>query len=76
MAPIEDIGFPTLSEKLIELLRAIWFFIRDVCIAVWSDISQAFLTVWTWPPFETFRYELVTFFVSFKDYGSSIFRSC
>lgn len=71
--PGEDIDFPALSDKIIEVLRALRTFVGDLCIVLWSYVSQAFWAVWTYPPFETFRNEFVAALIALVDYGPSSF---
>lgn len=69
--PIEDIHFSDLSDKILELLRTLWTLIRDLCIVLWSHISQAFWVVWTYPPIETFRNDFTAALIALWDYGTS-----
>lgn len=71
--PIEDIDFPDLRDRILEILDAMWTFICVVCIVLWSYVSQAFWAVWTYPPFEMFRNEFIAALIALWDYGSSLF---
>lgn len=73
--PIQDIDFPALRDKILELLRALWTFASELCIALWSYVSQAFWAVWTYPPFESFRNEFVAALIALMDYGPCRFSS-
>ncbi|KAH0832194.1 hypothetical protein J3R83DRAFT_13112 [Lanmaoa asiatica] len=66
--PIEDIDFPALSDKILELLLALWAFVCDICTALWSYVSQAFWAVWTYPPFEAFRNEFIAALIALEEY--------
>ncbi|KAF8440893.1 hypothetical protein L210DRAFT_3538729 [Boletus edulis BED1] len=67
--PIEDIDFPDLGDKTLELLRALWIFVCDICLVVWYYITAAFWAVWTYPPFEAFRIEFGAALIGLKDYA-------
>ena len=69
--PIEDIDFPALGDKILELLLALWTLVSDFCVLLWSYVSQAFWDLWTYPSFETFRNEFVAALIGLMDYGSS-----
>jgi hypothetical protein len=69
--PIEHVDFPALGDQLLELLRALWAFVSDLCFLLWSYVSDAFCAVWTYPPFETFRNALVATLICVTDYGPS-----
>ncbi|KAI9568398.1 hypothetical protein HD554DRAFT_2328669 [Boletus coccyginus] len=65
------IDFPVPSDKIIEVPSTIWTFVHDLAFAPWSYVSQAFWTVWTCPPFETFRNGLVVAWITWKNFASA-----
>ncbi|KAG9315589.1 hypothetical protein JVU11DRAFT_3227 [Chiua virens] len=78
--PIDgDIDLPVIRDKLLELLRLLWAFFSNIfiqlwstistaCIVLWSYMVQGFEAVWTWPPLEAFRTELVAAVIALWDY--------
>ncbi|KAI9568400.1 hypothetical protein HD554DRAFT_2038948 [Boletus coccyginus] len=68
MAPIQEVDFPTLSDKIFQVLCEIWTFVRDLALVLWSYVSQASWAVWTYPPFETFRNGLVAAWIAWMNF--------
>ena len=68
--PTQPIGFPALSDEFLDVLYAIWTFVRDLGLVLWSYVSEPFWDVWTYPPFETFRNEFVAALTALMGYGA------